>query len=301
MKLRRLLVSAAVCALLGTGVAVLPASGRAQDAPVRVQDVVYGHKLGVALTMDVFKPAKPNGIGVLWMVSGGWVSNHDNINPGLAKVFTDRGDTVFEVVHGSQPKFTLPEIVQDIHRAVRFVRTHAAEYGVDPNRLGISGGSAGGHLSLMMAAYGGPGDPNAKDMVDRASSEVQAVAIFFPATDLLNYGKEGVSALETPTLKGFWNVFQVTDATPKEERDKIARTLSPYYGVTAKMPPTLIIHGDADTLVPIQQSERLMAKMEELKIPHKLEVRKGKGHGWPELGQDLPLLADWFTQYLGKK
>src|SRR5436190_15207371 len=93
---------------------------RAQEEQTRVQDVIYGKKMGVALTMDVFKPAKPNGIGVIWMVSGGWISNHNSINPDLAKVFTKRGQTVFEVVHGSQPKFTLPEIIQDIHRSVRF-------------------------------------------------------------------------------------------------------------------------------------------------------------------------------------
>jgi acetyl esterase/lipase len=156
-------------------------SASAQEADSRrLRDVVYGHKLGVALTMDVFKPEKPNGIGVIWMVSGGWVSNHESINPGIASVFTSKGQTVFQVVHGSQPRFTLPEIVQDIHRAVRFIRSHASEYGVDPNRLGISGGSAGGHLSLYMASYGNDGKPDAKDPVDRASSKVQAVACFYP-------------------------------------------------------------------------------------------------------------------------
>ncbi|MGC4043019.1 MAG: alpha/beta hydrolase [Armatimonas sp.] len=299
MKLSRFLRSLALCLFL----LVLPACVRAKqdDAPTRVRDVIYGRKLGVVTTMDVFKPAKPNGIGVIFMVSGGWVSSHEGINPELAKIFTSRGQTVFMVVHGSQPKFTLPEILQDIHRSVRFIRTHAAEYGVDPNRLAISGASAGGHLSLMMGAYGGPGDPKAADPIDRASSQVQAIGCFFPPTDFLNYGKEGDSAMEISTLKAFWPVFTVSDATPKADRDKLGRILSPIYGVTAKMPPTLIFHGDADTLVPIQQSERLMAKLEELKVPHKLEVRKGKGHGWPEIGQDFILIADWFTKYLGQE
>ena len=126
---------------------------RAQaPAQSQVKDVIYGFKEGVALTMDVFKPAKPNGIGVLWMVSGGWVSNHDNINAGLAVPFTSRGETVFEIVHGTQPRFPVGDIVKDIRRAVRFVRFHAADYGVDPNKLGISGGSSGGHLSLITAS-----------------------------------------------------------------------------------------------------------------------------------------------------
>ena len=265
-----------------------------------LKDVVYGHKLGVALTMEVFKPGKPNGIGVLWMVSGGWVSNHESINPGLAKIFTDRGQTVFEVVHGSQPRFFLPEIVQDIHRAVRFVRTHAKEYGVDPDRLGIAGGSAGGHLSLMMGSYGGPGDSSAKDPVDRASSAVQAVACFFPPTDFLNYGSEGKICLDEPMLKPFYHVFAVPETATREEKEKALRPLSPIYGISKQTPPTLIIHGEADTLVPIQQSERYLAKLKETGVETKLERRPGKGHGWLGMEKDGQLLADWFDKHLAK-
>lgn len=263
-----------------------------------LKDVVYHHKLGVALTMDVFKPEKPNGIGILWMVSGGWVSNHNNINPELSKAFTSRGMTVFQVVHGTQPKFTLPEIVADIHRSVRFVRANAATWGVDPKKLGISGGSAGGHLSLMMGAYGAPGPADAKDPVDRESSRAQAVACFFPPTDFLNYGKEGQAAMKFPMLRVYWPAFGVTEKTTDEELERLARTLSPIYGDLKTMPPTLIIHGDADLLVPIQQSQRLIGKLEELKVPCKLEVRPGKSHGWPGIEAEATILADWFEKHL---
>ena len=99
------------------------------------------------------------------------------------------------VVHGSQPKFTIPEAIQDIHRAVRFIRHNAAEWGVDPNHLGITGGSAGGHLSLILGTQGGPGAPDAKDPIDRESSAVQAVACFYPPSDFLNYGADGEDAV----------------------------------------------------------------------------------------------------------
>nr|AFG17170.1 EstJ [uncultured bacterium] len=271
--------------------------------PSHLRDVVYGHKLGIALTMDVFKPAasaKPSGIGVVWMVSGGWYSNHEAINPALSKFFTDRGHTVFQVVHGSQPKFTLPEIVQDIHRAMRFIRGHAKEYGVDPERLGICGASAGGHLSLMMAAYGSAGDSNAKDSIDRLSSRPNAVAVFFPPTDFLNYGKAGQRALSYEELRPFWHVFAVAANATDEERNKVARTFSPLYGLSTTSPPIFLIHGDADTLVPLQQSQEVINKLEELKVPHKLVVRDGKGHGWPGLETDLALIADWFEEHLSK-
>ena len=68
----------------------------------RTEDVIYGRKFGTALTMDVFQPAKPNGAGVVMMVSGGWFSSHDGINVGMYKPFLDRGYTVFAVVHGSR-------------------------------------------------------------------------------------------------------------------------------------------------------------------------------------------------------
>ena len=271
--------------------------GKAQEER-HLKDVVYAHTSGTALTMDVFKPEKPNGIGVLFMVSGGWVSSHEGINPGLAKVFTDRGQTVFEVVHGSQPRFTLPEIVPFIHRAVRFVRTHAREYDVDPNRLGIMGGSAGGHLSLMMGSYGGPGDPKAKDPIDQASSAVQAVACFFPPTDFLDYGSEGRICLKVPELKPFYHVFAVPPTATDDEMAKLLKPLSPIYGISKRTPPTLIVHGDADTLVPIQQSERYLDHLKTEGGITKLERRPGKGHGWPEMANDLSLFADWFEKYL---
>ena len=276
----------------------------AQEADyTRVSDVIYAKHGGVALTMDVFKPATPNGIGVIWMVSGGWVSNHNNINADLAKVFTKRGQTVFQVVHGSQPKYTLNEIVPDIHRAVRFIRTHAAEYGVDPNRLGISGGSAGGHLSLMIGAYGSDGKPAAADMVDRASSAVQAIAIFYPPTDFLNYGKEGFKATGSPLMSPFLPAFGVTKDTSQEKLEEVGKSFSPIYGITEKMPPTLIYHGDADLLVPLQQSQIVIAKLKMLNIPNELVIVKGKGHGWDaaQMAKDLDKFAEWFEKYLPKK
>ena len=93
------------------------------------------------------------------------------------------------MVHGSQPKFTIPEVLSDMNRSIRFIRHHAADYGIDPDRIGITGGSAGGHLSLMQGTAGDKGDPKAADPVDRESSRVQAVACFFPPTDFLDYGK----------------------------------------------------------------------------------------------------------------
>jgi acetyl esterase/lipase len=271
-------------------------------AQQRVRDVVYGRKFGMALTMDVWKPAKQNGTGVIFMVSGAFNSGIDMVDSGffgpvVFKPFLDRGYTLFLVSHGAQPKFTVSEIVPDIHRAVRFIRVHAKDNGVAPNRLGIMGASSGGFLALTIGTAGKLGDPVAEDPVERASSRVQAVACYCPPSDLVNYGKVGCSIVEYEPVKFVWHAFGVQDK-PKEEQIKVLRELSPIYAITKDMPPTLIIHGDADPKVPHEQSERFMAKLAEYKVPHQLITRTNAGHTWPDMAKDHALLADWFDKHL---
>jgi acetyl esterase/lipase len=263
----------------------------------RTEDVIYGRKFGTALTLDVFQPQKPNGYGIAFMVSGGFFSSHEAINPGFYKPFLDRGYTVFAVVHGSQPKFVIPEINGDIHRAIRFIRAHAQDYGVNPDKIGITGASAGGHLSLTMGTQGTKGDPNAKDPIDRESSAVQAVACFFPPSDFLSWGKPGLDGVGVGPLAEFKPAFGPRSATA-ESRAVYGKEISPINFVTAKMPPTLIIHGDADRLVPIQQAEIFVEAAKKAGANAKLVVRPGKDHGWPGMIDDLALFADWFDEYL---
>lgn len=288
----------------------------AEESFVRTEDVIYGRKYGTALTLDVFAPKRteakqPNGAAVIFAASGGFFSSHDFVNAGIAQEFLNRGYTVFEVVHGSQPKFTIPEILEDMHRAVRFIRSRAAQYQFDPNRIGIYGGSAGGHLSLMQGTAGTAGNPEAKDPVDRESSRVQAVACFYPPTDFMNYGKPGEIALGTGTLKDFRAPFDfhelnsatrafvpITDTARVHE---IGKAISPVNHVSKDDAPTLIIHGDMDTLVPIQQAELMIQKLKEADVPCELVVKKGGAHGWPGQDRDLVTFADWFDRYLLKK
>lgn len=299
--------------LVGVLLALGAAQGLAQDTDdvKRQRDVIYGRKFGLALTMDVFTPKKANGAAVIWVVSGGWFSNPASINANVAKDFLSRGYTVFAVVHGSQPKFTLPEIVEDMHRSVRFIRHHAKKFQIDPDRIGISGGSAGGHLSLMMGTAGGRGNANAKDGVDRESSAVQAVACFFPPTDFLNWSKKGDDISDRKLRAPFtaavdFHEFDAKAAMYKRVKDKdkmreIAAGVSPITHVKKGSAPALIIHGDKDTLVPIYQAEVIVEKYKEAKVPAKLVVRQGQGHGWKDIQKDVALFADWFDEHLKKK
>ncbi len=276
------------------------------------KDVVYGRKFGTALTMDVFTPKKEaKGVGVILVASAGFVSSHDLVPPFFITPLIDRGYTVFAVVHGSQPRYTIPEIVQDMNRAVRFIRYHAKDYGIDPERIGIMGASAGGHLSLMLGTAGDQGNPKAKDPVDRISSRVQAVACFFPPTDFLNYGKAGDAKIRAmdhaPPYRAAFDYRELDEHSKlwvsindTKRLEEIARQISPVYHVTPDDPPTLIIHGDQDQLVPLQQSELIIDKLKKAGVKTNLVVKKGVGHGWLGINKDETQAIDWFDKYLKK-
>ena len=168
---------------------------------------------------------------------------------------------------------------------------------MDPQRFGITGASAGGHLTLTMATQGAKGDPNAKDPVDRESSEIACAACFFPPTDFLNYSQPGEDAVGVGILKDFKAGFGPRSETA-EERQQLGREVSPIYFVHSNMAPILIIHGDADSLVPIYQARTFIKRCEEVDSPAKLIVREGKNHGWSGMEKDMELCADWFDEHL---
>ena len=283
-------------------VSVMPAFAETPPAVpdvTRTEDVVYGRKFGFALTLDILQPTKPNGYGIVYMVSGGWKSNHDSISARAYAPYLERGYTVFAVCHACNPRFTIPEITEDVNRAVRFVRHNAAKWNVNPDKLGVTGGSAGGHLSLTLGTGGGPGKADAKDPVDRESSAVQAVACFYPPTDFLNYGASGEDCVGAGVLQDLRAAFFAPGAEETPEiHQKLGHEISPIYHITAKMPPTLIIHGDADKRVPLQQSQSFVQKATEAGATAKVIVKPGAAHGWPNQGPDMAILADWFDEYL---
>ncbi len=259
--------------------------------------LVYTQRHGKNLTIDVLQPPHPNGAGILIMVSGSWKSSGSTIKPALVAPLLRRGYTVFGVGHGSQPEFTVMEIVEDVTRAVRFVRHQAPHYGVDPGRLGVAGGSSGGHLSLMLATCGGPGQPDNADPVERETSAVQAVACFFPVTDLLNLGRSTENPGDGGPPIHFVRAFG-PDSTNLPLWRVIGRKVSPIYHITTNLPPILIVHGDADTLVPLEQSVWFQEKARETGGTVQLIVRPGKRHGWLTMVWDIRRFADWFDQHL---
>ena len=306
--MRRLLISVLLLLLIHPAL-----SQPSESAIASMNEVIYGRKNGMALTMNVLTPkAKSNKRGIILAISAGLQSNFDMAlewAATIAQPYLMKGYTVFEVCHGSAPKYNNIEIVSDLHRAVRFIRYNAAQYNIEPNKLGITGASSGGYLSLMMGTTGFEGDATAKDPIDRVPGNVQAVACFFPPTDFLNFGKPGLVSLGTGQLSDYRAAFEFS-IWNKQERHfelitdqakllEIGRQISPIYQVTAQSAPTLIAHGDMDELIPLQQSQSYIQKLKELNIPCELMIKQGGAHKvWPDIMNYLGAFSDWFDKYL---
>jgi acetyl esterase/lipase len=276
---------ACACSATARGIGAAPAPAR---QPSVTTDVVYGHKDGLALTFDVYRPAQPNGAGVIVIVSGGWQSSVEMgrlIARGYSPPLNEKGLTVFAVRHGSSPRYPMSAIVADMRRAVRFIRQHAGEYGLDPNRIGVLGGSAGGQLALLLGTTADSGDSSASDAVLRESGRVAKVVAYFPPTDLSRWGTE--------RIRQAFAAMRLTDAEAAE--------YSPIRFVSPGAAPSLIVHGDADTVVPMVEGETMHGALTKAGVPASFICIEGAGHGLE--GADLEranaAMVQWFERHLG--
>jgi acetyl esterase/lipase len=228
-----------------------------------VRNVIYGHRDGMALTYDVFKPKNgANGALVVNMVSAGWRSSWGPPEERQARYqwLIDKGFTVVALHHASAPRFPVTDAVADIRLGMRHIKLHAVDYGADPARIGVWGASAGGHLSLIAGLMADDGDPAADNPLERTGNRVRAVVAYFPPTDLdeLLAGRNRQGAIDFD--------------------ESLRKSISPVHFADAGDPPVLLITGDADKGVPPSQSETMKAALEKVGVEVKLTQYPGADH-----------------------
>lgn len=279
--------------------ALVPAYAQSQTPYTQQKDLVYGQVHGIGLLMDVFTPnGDSNGHGIVDIASGAWHSDRGKIRDHQVAMmyqnFCQRGYTVFAIRPGSVTRFTGEDMLENVNLAIRYIKSKADEYGIDPDRLGLVGASAGAHLAAMTVAKAEDGNPKAKDELERLDTRVAAVGIFFPPTNFLQWG-------DGPTdLNLIGNLLFPGGVNGHDEaavRAK-AEAMSPALQFTQKTPPFLIWHGDADPVVPLQQSEFLVEKLRAVGTEVEFHVKKGGGHPWITIPVEVKQMAEWFDATL---
>lgn len=270
-------------------------------------NVVYGMYSGLALLMDVYYPEKPNGYGVIHVTGTGW---HDPLGysavPQKAsdqvKIFglplVNAGYTLFALNHRAAPLFHHPAAVEDVQRAVRFIRYHAKRFGINPNAVGGVGGSSGGHLIAMAGVLDGRGDADDADPVNRESAKLQCVLVRAAPVDLIrmNAGLAGNAAIAS-----FLGI-RLSSTAPKTSTEyKTYWDASPINHVSSDDPPFLMIHGDADESVPFLEAETMQEALRRVGVAAQIIRIPGGRHGPTFPGAtEQPNFVGEMVRWLGK-
>ena len=234
----------------------LPGVGR---RVVRVRNLVYSEGDGARLRLDVYHRAdKPQGRPVLLQVHGGaWIlGRKDDQGLPLMNRMADEGWVCVSVNYRLSPRFTFPAPVIDLKRAIAWIQENIADYGGDGSRIVITGGSAGGHLAALAALT--PSDPEYQPGFEEVDTHVLACVAFYGVYDFTNDGR-------------IWHPFglprllerRVLKVRMADDRGAYERA-SPYCRAGAQAPPFLLIHGTADTLVPLAEARRFFARLKEV-------------------------------------
>ncbi|MCH2182690.1 MAG: alpha/beta hydrolase fold domain-containing protein [Mariniblastus sp.] len=230
---------------------------------------------------------------VIYVHGGGWKGGDKRSAPVVE--FIDRGFAVASLNYRLSQHGTFPAQIDDCQMAVRWLRDHAQQYQLNPNRFGAFGKSAGGHLVCLLGTQGNRATENPGSAVP-TSSRVQAVCSWYGPTELLSMNRQSgpdsqidhddKNSPESRLVGG-----------PLQENGELARSASPLQHVTADDAPTLLMHGNRDRLVPWQQSEKLHQKLESAGVQSRLMIIEGAGHGFDHR-QHLPGVIQFFQKEL---
>lgn len=267
-------------AVVGLALVASRASHAQEAAAIeRSNDLVYTQVGDRALKLDLARPAQGDGPfpGVVVIHGGAWRSGNKADNRMLLDRFAQNGYVAISPAYRFCPADPFPAQVHDVKAAVRWLKAHAAEYHLDPKRIGAIGFSAGGHLALMLGVTDGDDGLEGDGVpADAPDTRIQAVVNYFGPTDL---AASDIPLVSRPLLKDFLG-------GPVAEKPEAARQGSPLTFLTRDDPPVLTFQGTVDPLVPHTQALKLLEAMTKLGVPGRVELIVGGGHGdWgrPEL------------------
>jgi acetyl esterase/lipase len=280
-------------ALLAGWSVTLP-RGSAQKAPAVpdnveiLRDVEYGKGGERALKMHILRPkvSPKQAMPVLvWIHGGGWQGGNKDSGIGRLTRFAQNGYFCASIEYRLTGEARFPAQIEDCKCAIRFLRAKAKDYNLDPNRIGVWGSSAGGHLVALLGTSAAVKELEGKGGWSDQSSRVQAVCDFCGPADFLKWADSPHPA-----------VLKLLGGPVREVKDRAALA-SPVTHVSKDVPPFLIVHGDMDKTVPLDQSEALNEKLKKAGADVKLHVVKGGGHGFggPEIDK---LVAEFFDKHL---
>ncbi|MFB6152182.1 MAG: alpha/beta hydrolase fold domain-containing protein [Haloarculaceae archaeon] len=251
-------------------------------------DLQYAERESGALALDLYVPNRESAAPLVVSIHGGGWQSGDRTHTGDTLRLVDRGYAIASVSYRLTDAATFPAQVRDCRAAVRWLRAHAGEYGLDSDRVAAWGWSAGAHLAALLgtapgADFGGP------DVHPDESHRVDAVVDFFGPTDLLAMGDQESdldhAAADSPEGK--------LVGGPVPERADRARRASPLTHVDGTEPPFLVVHGSADRVVPREQSDLLVSALADADVPVTYHVVAGGGHGGFD-DPGVPALVDGF-------
>ena len=244
------------------------------------KDITYCRMNGTALKMDVYYPdgySSEPWPAVMYVHGGAWQKGDKSEGAGFRSLagLKDAGFIVFAINYRLAPQYPFPAQIEDVKCAVRFLRAHAEQYHLNSEKIGVWGGSAGGHLVALLGTSSGVSEWEVGDYLDQ-SSDVQAVVDMFGPADL---------SVEFDS-SNFQTARQVFGAAgPNDPKLAVA---SPVTYIDAGDPPFLILHGDQDAVVPLEQSQILFQKLQAAGVQSQLVVVQGAGHGFTRAGK-LPI------------
>ena len=258
-------------------------------APAQVT-IPYGQASGAnPLTLEYYAPAAAKGSGlhpaVILLHGGGFVSgsSRDQETVGLAELLSRAGFAVFAINYRLAPEHPYPAAVDDVLRAIRFVRFQARRWQVNPRQIALVGADAGGYLANVAGLEEAGNTAGASDAVGRQSADVQAVVSLSAFSDFRGWPP-------SPTLRSF-----LAPLIEAQGLEQALATASPVMRIRTGAPPFLLIHGDADQVVPMVQSTHWQNALQAAGVKCNLILIGGGGHHSAAWAQ-LPGVRDWIKE-----